>query len=339
MDTSNTYKKEDENMNVRFGIIGPGNIANRFASVLADADGVELYAVASTDENRAREFAARHHAAKAYGSYTDLVGDKDVEVVYISTTHNFHHDIVKLCLENGKAVICEKPMVLNKKEAQELAALSREKNVPLMEAMWSRFTPTFQKAKEWVRNGRIGQVRLINASFCFNFPYDPKHRLYNPELAGGSLYDAGVYPIEFATGILGENPEKVVGTASICKTGVDDYAAISMSFGSGALASLSCGITATTSQDAYIYGSEGHIIVHSFLESRKCELFDDENNLLESFEADYRDGFIFEILHFAGLYRNGKIESEIMPLKDTIACAGVFDELMRQWYPDRQAHP
>lgn len=321
-------------MNVRFGIIGPGGIANRFASVLAAADGVELYAVASSDENRASEFARKHHAVKACRSYAELVRDKDVDVVYIGLTHNFHYDIIKLCLNSGKGVICEKPMVLHKGEAQELAALSREKNVLLMEAMWSRFTPAFLKAKEWVQNNRIGQVRLVNASFCFNFPFDPKHRLYNPELAGGSLYDAGVYPIEFAIGILGESPEKAVGTVSICKTGVDDYASVSLSFGSGALASLSCGFTAAASQDAYVYGTGGHIIVHSFLGSRKCELFDNENNLLESFEVEFEDGFIYEVLHFAELYRNKKIESEIMPLKDTIACAGVFDELMRQWGMD-----
>ena len=322
-------------MNVRFGIIGPGSIANRFASVLAAADGVELYAVASSDESRAQDFARKHSAVKAYGSYAELVWDKNVDVVYISLTHNFHYNIIKLCLDNNKGVICEKPLVLHKQEAQELAALSREKNVLLMEAMWSRFTPTFLKAREWVQNNRIGKVRLVNASFCFNFPFDPKHRLYNPELAGGSLYDAGVYPIEFAMGILGESPEKVVGTASICKTGVDDYAAFSMSFGSGALASLSCGFTAATSQDAYVYGTEGHIIVRSFLGSRRCELLNNENKLVESFEADFEDGFIFEILHFAELYRNNKIESEIMPLKDTIDCSGVFDEIMRQWGLDR----
>jgi predicted dehydrogenase len=318
-------------MKVRFGIIGLGGIANRFASVLNTDEGVELYAVASSDESRAGEFAKKHQAVKACRSYLELVQDKSVDVVYIGLTHNFHYDIIKLCLEHGKAVICEKPMVLHKREAEELAALSRKKKVLLMEAMWSRFTPTFIKAREWVRDNRIGTVSLINASFCFNFPFDPKHRLYNHALAGGSLYDAGVYPIEFVTGILGENPDKVTGIASISKSGVDDYAAFSLGFESGALASLSCGFTAVTSQDAYVYGSEGHIIVRSFLGSRKCELLDNRNNLVESFETAFDDGFIFEIRHFAELYRNNRTESDIMPLTDTIACAGVFDELMRQW--------
>lgn len=318
-------------MNVRFGIIGLGGISNRFASVLNTADGVELAAVASSNEARAVEFAKKHNAAKASKSYLDLVEDKDVDVVYIGLTHNFHYEAIKLCIEHGKGVLCEKPMLLHKRDAEELAALAKEKNVLLMEAMWSRFTPAFIKAKEWIDKGKIGPVKLVNASFCFNFPFDPLHRLYNPALAGGSLYDAGVYPIEFTTGILGENPKQTQGFASICKTGVDDYAAFSMSFKSGALASLSCGTTAVSNPDAYIYGTNGHIIVYDFLGARKCELLDNENHLIERFEVAFDDGFIFQIRHFADLYRNSKTESDIMPLVDTIACAGIFDELLSSW--------
>ena len=318
-------------MNVRFGIIGLGVISDRFAAVLNTADGVELAAVASSDEMRAVAFAKKHHAAKASKSYLDLVEDKDVDVVYIGLTHNFHYEAIKLCIEHGKGVICEKPMFLNKRDAEEITTLAKEKNVLLMEAMWSRFTPPFQKAKKWIDSGRIGQVKLVNASFCFNFPFDPSHRLFNPSLAGGSLYDAGVYPIEFTTGMLGENPKHVKGLASICETGVDDYVAFSMSFESGTLASLSCGTAAVTSQDACIYGTNGHVIVYDFLGSRKCELLDNDNNLIERFEVTFDDGFIFEIIHFADLYRNRKTESDIMPLEDTIACAGIFDELISSW--------
>jgi predicted dehydrogenase len=318
-------------MSVRFGIIGLGGISNRFASVLNTVKGVELAAVASSDEAKAVEFAKKHHAGRACKSYADLVEDKDVDVVYIGLTHNFHYDAIKLCLNHGKGVLCEKPMLLTKKDAQELAALAKEKNVLLMEAMWSRFTPAFIKAKEWVNSGKVGQVKLIHASFCFNFPFNPSHRLFNPALAGGSLYDAGVYPIEFTTGILGENPKHVSGFASFCDTGVDDYAAFTMNFESGALASLSCGMTAVTNRDARIYGTEGHVVVYDFIGSRKCELVDNDNKVIERFEVSFDDGFIFEIEHFADLFRNGKTESDIMPLKDSIACAGIFDELMGSW--------
>lgn len=318
-------------MNVRFGIIGLGGIASRFAKVLNTAEGVELVAVASREMVRSEAFAEKFHAKKAYDSYLDLITDSEVDVIYIALTHNFHFEIAKLCLNNGKGVICEKPFFINKKEAEELVALSKEKNVLMMEAMWTRFIPAFKKAKEWVQSGKIGDVKLVNVSFCFNMPFDPESRLYDPKVAGGSLYDAGVYPIEFTTGILGENPTQVNGLASFSKTGVDDFVAMNMSFESGALATLSCGITANTNRDARIYGTTGNIIVYDFLGSKKCELYDNENNLKECFEEDFEDGFSYQIEHFTNLYCNNKIESEIIPHKDTVACAGIFDELMKQW--------
>lgn len=317
---------------VRFGIIGLGGIADRFAKVLNTAGGVELTAVASRDMSRSKAFGEKFGSKKVYDSYSLLMADEDIDVVYIALTHNFHYDIVKECLNNGKGVICEKPFVLNKKHAEELVQLSREKNVLLMEAMWTRFIPAFRKAREWVETGRIGGVKLVNASFCFNVPFDPENRLFDPTVAGGCLYDAGVYPIEFAMGILDEKPSKVSGLATFSKTGVDDFAVVNMSFESGALASLSCGFTANTSQDARVYGTEGSIIVYNFLGSRKCELYDKQNKLLESFTDEFEDGFIFQINHFRDLFINNKIESEIIPHKDTIACAEIFDHLMEQWH-------
>jgi len=318
-------------MKIRFGIIGLGGIASRFAKVLNNAEGVELNAVAARDKIKAEAFADKFNAKKSYNNYLELINDSEVDVVYIALTHNFHYEIVKECLNNGKGVLCEKPFVLNKKDAEELVTLSKSKNVLLMEAMWTRFIPAFKKAKEWVHEGKIGAVKLVSASFCFNTPFDPENRLYNPKLAGGSLYDVGVYPIEFTTGILDESPTSVSGLATFSKTGVDDFAAINMSFESGALATLSCGITANTNSDAHIYGTTGNIVIYDFFGSKKCELYDNGNNLIKCFEEDFEDGFIYQIEHFVDLYRNNKIESEIIPLKDTVACAGIFDELMKQW--------
>jgi len=316
-------------MNVRFGIIGLGTIAARFASVLSTVEGAELVSVASRDKAKSEAFANKFGAKKSYNSYEDLVKDNEVDVVYVALTHNFHFEAIKLCLNNKKGVMCEKPMAINKKDMVELAALSKKLNVLLMEAMWTRFLPAFRQAKEWIKIGRIGDVKLVNASFCFNVPFDPENRLFNPKLAGGSLFDAGVYPIEFTTGIIGENPIQVNGFRKICKTGVDEFATINMSFESGALATLSCGITANTNRDATLYGTSGRIVVYDFLGSKKVEMYDNKNNLIECFEEDFEDGFIYEIRHFAELYRNNKIESDIVPLKDNIACAGIFDELMK----------
>ncbi|ACL75483.1 Gfo/Idh/MocA family protein [Ruminiclostridium cellulolyticum] len=318
-------------MSVRYGIIGLGGIAQVFAGALKAVQNAELTAVASSSRERAESFSRKFNTAKIYDSYTELILDKDVDVVYVALTHNFHYDIVKKCIENGKAVLCEKPLTTNRKNAEELIALSRKKKVLLMEAMWTRCLPSFQKAKKWVDEGRIGDVRLIDAKFCFNAPYDPKHRLFNPELAGGSLYDTGVYVIEFTTGILGEKPEKVSGFATIADTGVDDFAVINMTFKRGTLAMLSCGTRANVNKDARIYGTNGNIVVYEFFSSRKCELYDNDNNLVESFEDNCRDGFIHQIRHFSNLFESGKLESDIIPLEDTAACAEVFDELLKQW--------
>ena len=318
-------------MKIRFGSIGAGRIAERFATVLGAAEGARLAAVASRDKSRSEAFARRFGAAKACDSYMDLIRDPEVDAVYIALTHNFHYEYARACLENGKAVLCEKPLVTTKAEAEALAALAKSRKVLLMEAMWTRCIPAFRKAREWVREGRIGAPRLVEAAFCFKAAYDPKDRLFDPKLAGGALFDAGVYPIEFATGVLGENPDSVAGVAHFGETGVDYFAAMSLGFPGGAVASLSCGLTAAVPRDARVYGESGSIAVYDFLGARKCELFDPEGKPVEAFEANFDDGFIFEIEHFADLYRRGETESDLIPLADSVACAGVFDELRKSW--------
>jgi predicted dehydrogenase len=318
-------------MNIRFGIVGLGRIAERFAAVMRTAKGLELSGVAARDEARAEAFARRFGAARVHESYSALIRDPGIDAVYIALTHNFHYEIAKLCLEQGKAVICEKPLVLTKKDAESLVSISRERKVLLMEAMWTRCLPAVRKAREWVAAGRIGPPKLVQAAFCFNAPRDPEGRLFNKALAGGALYDAGVYPIEFAAGVLGENPHAATGATSVGATGVDEYDSISLGFPSGAVASLACGMTARTPNDARVYGAEGSIVLPNFLGAKRAELFDGENVLVEAFESEFVDGFIFEIEHFAELYRAGKLESDLIPLKDSVACAGVFDALMNKW--------
>lgn len=317
-------------MTVRFGIMGLGGIAHRFAKALKMAQGTALVAAASSDEARATQFAAEYGVAKAYGSYEALAKDPAVDVVYIAQTHDRHYELIQLCIAHKKGVLCEKPMVLTEQQARTITALAKENNVLLMEAMWSRFIPAFQKAREWVSGGKIGAVRLLQASFCFNAPYDPNHRLYNAATAGGSLYDTGVYSIEFATGILGENPIEVKAVGTRCENGVDDFVAMSMKFKSGALASLSCGFRSTTGRDGYIYGEEGSVVLHNFHVCKKVELYDKNQQLLETFECEFEDGFLYEIQHFAELYRTGKIESDIIPHRDNIATTQIFEAVLAQ---------
>ncbi|MDR2932636.1 MAG: Gfo/Idh/MocA family oxidoreductase [Oscillospiraceae bacterium] len=315
-------------MDVRFGIIGLGGIASKFATDLADTPGGELYGVASKSSERANEFAAKFGAKNIYENYETLVRDPNIDIVYIAVTHNWHYDVIKLCLENGRPVLCEKPMVLHEKQAAELAVLAKEKNLLLMEAMWTRCNPAVRKAREWIETGRIGKLRFINASFCFSSPYNPEHRLYNPALAGGALYDVGVYVIEFASGMTGENPDAVSGLLSRAPNGVDDFASISLSYPGGALAGLSCGLTAQTRQDAWIYGDDGHVFIENFYAADSCQLYDNRQNLVDRFSTEHGGRFIYEIAHVIDLIRTGQKESALIPLRDTIATAKVFDTLL-----------
>jgi predicted dehydrogenase len=318
-------------MNVRYGIIGLGGISNRFAQVLKTAKGVELSAVASREQARSDAFARQYGAKKAYASYLDVINDPDVDIIYDGLTHNFHYEMTKLCLENHKAVLCEKPFVTNKKDAEELAALAREKKTFLMEAMWTRCMPGYQQIKSWIKQGRIGEVKLIKAEFNYQAKYEPEGRLFNPRLAGGSLFDVGVYPVEFATGLMGEAPVAVNGEAVISESGVDAAAAISMRFAGGALASLSCGFLTNTVNDAVIYGSEGRIEVDCCYRPVRCNLLDSRGHRKDHFYKPVKDGFIYQIEQAAELFRSGKLESDLIPLQDTIDCAGIFDELRDQW--------
>lgn len=318
-------------MNIRFGIIGLGEISNRFASVLKNVKDVELTAVASRDQARSDAFAKKYGAEKSYASYLDVINDPDVNIIYDGLTHNFHYEMTKLCLENHKAVLCEKPFVTNKKDAEELAALARKQQTFLMEALWTRCMPAFQQARTWIKEGRIGEVKLITSNFNFKAKYDPNHRLFNPALAGGALFDVGVYPISLATGLLDEKPDAVTGSPILAENGVDLASSISLHFASGAVASLSCGFTVNTPRTSVVYGTEGRIELDNCTGPVKAELFESRGMRRGRFYRPVADGFIYQIEHSANCLRAGKLESDLIPLADTITTAGIFDDLRGQW--------
>ncbi|MCI8442745.1 MAG: Gfo/Idh/MocA family oxidoreductase [Provencibacterium sp.] len=316
---------------VRFGIIGLGKIASRFARVLGQSESGELFAAAARDADRAAHFAGEYGAKRSYGSYSELIQDPEVELVYIAVPHNFHYDLIKECLLNGKGVLCEKPMVLTRDKAKVLCSLAKKKNLFLMEAMWTRCLPAVRRAAEWAQSGKIGDIKLIDAAFCFRSEFDPASRLFNPALAGGALYDVGVYPLMFAMDIAGEIPAETAGFASMCPTGVDDCNALLLRFSGGALALIRSASSVLMPPDAVIYGTKGHIRLPNFYRAESAELYESGGRLLECYEAPFVDGFLYEIEHAAQLFREGKIESERVPWQDTIACAGIFDEMREKW--------
>ncbi len=315
---------------VRFGIIGCGNIAARFAKALERSPAAELYACAAREQARAEEFASQHKAVKAYGSYEELLADEKVQAVYIATVHTTHAQIAQACILAGKAVLCEKPFFTGGKEAEETIALAREKDVLVMEGFWTRTQPAYLKAKEWLKEGKIGDVRLIRAAFCFNMPLNEQtktHRLWDPAVAGGALLDAGVYPYEYVTGIMDGPPQKVTATVQTAPTGVDATVTMAMTY-PYAVADCLTSICGYMDGAAVISGTEGFIKQHHFIGSRKAELFDRKGTLVDNFEDAEEEGFVHEIVHFADLFRSGRKESPYIPLEDTLDFARRVQEIL-----------
>ena len=308
-----------------------GKISNRFAAAMKSVPDAELVAVASRDQAKSDAFAAKYGAMSAYSNYSDLIQDKNVDVIYVGLINSLHYEITRQCLEQHKPVLCEKPLVTTQKEAEELIALARKHNTLLMEAMWTRCMPAFRQARTWLREGRIGEVKLITANFSYLGTYDPRNRQYNADLEGGSLFDVGVYPINFAIGLLEEHPTEVTGLAKISPSRVDELASFSMSFNSGVLASLNSGFTVNAKREAVIYGTRGRIVVENCYGPQWCDRFDENDLLVEHFEEPVPDGFVYQIQHCIDLLSNGQIESNLIPWKDTLAAAKIYDDLYRQW--------
>lgn len=315
---------------VRFGIIGCGNIAARFAKALAASPEAVLYACAARDQERAQAFAAAYGAGRAYGSYQALWEDEEVDAVYIATVHNTHGEIAKACILAGKAVICEKPFFTNSREAEEVIRLAREKAVLAMEAFWTRAMPAYRKVKEWISGGRLGKIQLIRAAFCFQVPCNEHtrgHRLWNPATAGGALLDAGVYPYQYVTGIMDGPPDRVTAVVRPGPTGVDASVAMTLEYPE-ALGDCLTSIVARMDDTAVISGEKGFIRQPYFLGSRRAELYDSKGELVECFDDPAEEGFVHEIAHFVELYRAGKTESPWIPLEDNLDFARRAEEIL-----------
>ena len=190
-------------MKTRWGILGTGNIANKFAEDLSLVPEADLLAVASRTQESAEKFADLYNIPQRYSSYQKLAESSDIDVVYISTIHPLHKENSLICLKNGKAVLCEKPFTLNSKEAEELIKYARTNKIFLMEAMWNRYLPSLKKLSQLLSENVIGDILQLTADFSLQFQYDPKHRLFDPELGGGALLDLGIYPVSFSSMIFG----------------------------------------------------------------------------------------------------------------------------------------
>ena len=319
---------------LRFGIMGAGGIAGKFAHAVRlvkaeDGFDVTVEAVSSKSVQRAQAFAAKHSIPDAYGDYAEMLARDDIDAVYIATTHNFHAENLRQAIEAGKHILCEKPMVLTEEDAREIFALAQEKGVFLMEAMWSNFLPAIVKAKEWISSGRIGQVVTGYGSIGFHGGNNPESRILNPALAGGALYDIGVYPIEILTHLIGSPVQEAA--ASLRRhpvTGVDITADLLLRY-ENANGLVQCSVDSAPKCFIGITGTGGIIEVNGH-EGDRALLLDAGRRPVEEFTSSFPEGngFVYEIREVIRCLREGRLISDIMPPDATIGCAKLFDQIL-----------
>lgn len=314
---------------VRWAILGAGKMAHSFAKDFSVIKNAELVAVASSDKSRAETFAREYSFPLAF-NYEELYNSKEIDAVYIATTHNFHYEQCRECINHNKNVLCEKPVTLNDQQFRKLSQLSYEKKVFFMEAMWTYFLPAVIKAREWLKDGRIGELKVVEASFGFPMEKNPEGRMYNINLAGGALLDLGVYPVAFSSYFTNKKADTIIALGVLTDTGVDERSGMLLKYGN-VTASLYCSMVNLMTNNGKVYGGQGYIEIPHFFKATTALLFDNNHNLLEKFEDDRQTkGYNFEIQHATDAILGGKTESEIMPHSRSNEIQEIMTEVRRQ---------
>lgn len=316
---------------IKWGIMGTGWIAERFAEDLAYAGNGEGVAVGSRTFESAKKFADQFGLPRAYGSYAELVADPDIDAIYVATPHPYHRENVLTALNAGKAVLCEKPFTVNSAELEPLVHTAKQNKLFLMEAMWTRFLPPIVQVRTWLEEGRIGEVKLLKAEFGFRSDWNPEGRLLNPQLGGGALLDAGIYPVSFASMIFGTEPERISSTAHIGETGVDEHFSLLLDYGQGKSASLHGAVRLALTNDASIHGTEGSIYIPSFLNAKEAYLRVAGQEEVKFTDDRPSTGYAFEAEEVGRCLLNGLTESPSITLEESLGIMKLLDEIRGQW--------
>jgi len=316
---------------IRWGIMGAGRMAAKFASDLPRVPGARLAAVGSLSMRRAEAVVQPYAGARAHNSYEALAADPDVDIIYVATRNPQHCPCARLSLDAGKPVLCEKPFSMNTAEARQMIDLARERKLFLMEALWTRFFPAVREMMRLIEDGAIGPTRMINVNFGYAGDPDPKGRLLNPAQGGGTLMDVGVYAIALANMLFGRS-RRVSSFASMGATGVDEALAILMQFAGGQLATCNCSITLHTFKEADIIGATGRIRIHEPCWKPHTLSLVYHGKEPRVISHPYPGlGYQFEIAEVMRCLREGLLECPLMPLDDTLAVMEVVDACRSQW--------
>ncbi len=317
---------------IRWGILSTGNIAGAFARDLKLLPDAELVAVGSRTQEQAEAFSKEHGIPRAHGSYEALARDPDVDVIYVATPHTFHAENTILCLNSGKAVLCEKAFAINARQANEMIDLARKKKLFLMEAMVTRHYPVIKQVRQWVEGGRIGEVRIVQATRCADGVYPPEGRHMNLNLGGGSLLDVGIYVLSFCSMFFEEPPVRVQGSAHIEECGADGQGSIVLQYPNGGLGALSFALKTKGEDSGQVYGSHGRIHVHTpvWAPTKATLMIPGEEDETVEISKEGK-GLNYEAAEVMRCMREGKTESPIMPLDETLILMEIMDELRKDW--------
>ncbi|HEY2580188.1 MAG TPA: Gfo/Idh/MocA family oxidoreductase [Mucilaginibacter sp.] len=316
--------------NIRWGILGAGRIARKFASDLKLVADAELIAIGSRGKQSADEFNKEFPVKYCHCSYLELAQNPEVDVIYIATPHNLHHENTLLCLQHNKAVLCEKPFAMNSRQAIGMIQIAKEKKLFLMEALWTKFHPHYIKMQEMVKQGLLGEIRAILINFGFKPTAPVPARLFDPELGGGTVMDIGIYNVFIAMSILGK-PDAVDAVITPASTGVDEQCAILFRYKSGALAQLFSTFSSNLATEADICGTEGRIRLTSrFYEtSSTVEFYNDkvDSRQVILIEKEAGFGYQYEARHVNDCLRKGLTESPIVSFADTLLLMETLDKI------------
>ena len=313
---------------IRWGILGCGKIARKFAADLRLVVDAELMAVGAREQSTADTFAKDFPAKFVHGSYEALVSNPEVDVIYVATPHGLHHEHVMLCLKHKKAVLCEKAFAINYREAKEMIDFAKAQNTFIMEAFWTRFLPSYLKMTELLEQKKVGKIKYMNAEFGFISTPPFPTRLYQPSLGGGALLDIGVYPIFLALDVLGK-PDHIDAVMTPASTGVDEQCAIRFSYDNGAIAQLFCSFASNLATGADIAGDQGRIrFTHRFHgPTTQLEYYPGivDTREIIPFDKALGNGYEYEAMHVNDCLRKNLTESPILTHQKTLLMMEVLD--------------
>lgn len=321
---------------MKIGILGAGGIAVTLAETMNQMPEVECYGVASRNLAKAEAFAEEHGFAHAFGAYEDMLADKEIELVYIATPHSHHYRHMKMCLDAGKHVLCEKSFTVNASQAEEIFRIAKEKKLLVTEAIWTRYMPSRKIIDDLLAEKVVGDVKKLTANL--SYPIFNKERIVKPELAGGALLDVGIYPLNFAYMHFGDDIGNIRSAAQLTDAGLDGENGMLLLYRDGRMAVLNSGIYGKSDRQGVFYGATGCMVVENINNPEKIKIYDTDLNLLREIEVPEQiSGYEYEIRETIACIQEGRLECPSMPHTETVKMMRVMDALRKEWgvlYPE-----